>query len=173
MIGLCVALAGCASVAHPAAGDARAALAGYMRQVEPIRLAVNRLLGQADPTLRAYHDRRASSVQATRRMDLLERRFAAYTVQVAAIKPATPELRNLHAGYANTYVLEDAYLSALVAGLSQHDLGNLPNTQAAQRAAIIGWRTALTVLAGESGVALPADLQQAGRGEIAPTPGRS
>jgi hypothetical protein len=106
-------------------------------------------------------------------MDGLERRFAAYTVQVAAIQPATPELRTLHAAYAHTYVLEDAYLSALVAGLAQRELGNLPNTQAAQRAAIIQWRTGLTVLGHRDGVGLPADLQQAGRGEIAPAPGGS
>jgi hypothetical protein len=32
---------------------------------------------------------------------------------------------------------------------------------------MIAWRTGLTVLARASGVVLPADLQQAGRGEIA------
>jgi hypothetical protein len=173
LIGLCAVLAGCAGGAHSGAGDARPALAAYLRQVEPIRLAVNRLLGQADPILRAYHDHRDSPAAAARRMGRLERRFAAYTVQVAAIEPATPELGKLHAAYAQTYVLEDAYLSALAAGLSQRDLGNLPNTQAAQRAAIISWRTALTVLARKSRVALSADLQQAGRGEIAPAPGGS
>lgn len=41
---------------------------------------------------------------------------------------------------------------------------------AAQRAAIIGWRTGLTVLAARAGVGLPADLQPSGRGEIAPLP---
>jgi hypothetical protein len=46
-------------------------------------------------------------------------------------------------------------------------------TQAAQRAAIIRWRTDLTVLARAAGAALPADLQQAGRGEIAPVPNGS
>ena len=76
----------------------------------------------------------------------------------------------LHAAYAHTYVLEDAYLSALANGLGERKLENLPDTQAAQRAAIIGWRTGLTVLAHRAGVALPADLQQAGRGGIAPAP---
>ncbi len=61
-------------------------------------------------------------------------------------------------------------LSAVASGLARHDLGNLPNTQAAQRAAIIRWRTSLTVLARSAGFVLPADLQQAGRGEIAPSP---
>ena len=105
-------------------------------------------------------------------MSALERRFAAYTVDIAAIRPEDV-LRGLHAEYAQTYVLEDAYLSAIASGLAQHDLGNLPDTQAAQRAAIIRWRTGLTVLARSAGFVLPADLQQAGRGEIAPSPGGS
>lgn len=66
----------------------RAAIETYLRQVEPIRLVVNRLLGQADPILEAYHDHDASPAQAGRRMGQLERRFAAYTVKVAAIEPA-------------------------------------------------------------------------------------
>ena len=103
-------------------------------------------------------------------MDRLERRFAAYTVEVAAIEPATAELRVLHAAYAYTYVLEDAYLSVRAAGLAGRKLDGLPATQAAQRAAIIGWRTGLTVLADRTGIDLPADLQQAGRGEVAPSP---
>ena len=76
----------------------------------------------------------------------------------------------LNAPYANTYVFEDAYLSALVAGLADDELTNLPNTQAAQRAAIIRWRIGLTVLARAADAPLRADLQQAGRGEIAPSP---
>ncbi len=70
----------------------------------------------------------------------------------------------MHAGYADTHVLEDAYVSARVAGFSQHDLGKLPDTQAA----IIGRRTSLTVLAGEREVALPADRQQTGAGQDGP-----
>lgn len=106
-------------------------------------------------------------------MGRLERRFAAYTVDIAGVRPALPQLRGLQAEYAHTYVLEDAYLSALAAGLADRDLDHLPNTQAAQRAAIIEWRTGLMLLARQSGVALAADLQQAGRGEIAPAPGGS
>jgi hypothetical protein len=67
-------------------------------------------------------------------------------------------------------VLEDAYLSALANGLAERKLEDLPNTQAAPRAPIIDCRTGLTVLADRAGVDLPADLQQAGRGEIAPSP---
>jgi hypothetical protein len=106
-------------------------------------------------------------------MGALERRFAAYTVDIQAIRPATVALRALQAEYAHTYILEDAYLNALVAGLAQGDPSNLPDTQAAQRAAIIDWRIGLTLLARRSAVALPGDLQQAGRGEIAPSPGGS
>jgi hypothetical protein len=171
LIGVCaVGLAGCAAAAQPRSGrpPLRAAIEAYLRHVEPIRLVVNRLLDQADPIIEAYHDHDASPAQAGRRMDRLERRFAAYTVNVAAIEPAIAQLRTLQAAYAHTYVLEDAYLSALANGLAERKLDGLPDTQAAQRAAIIGWRTGLTVLADRAGVELPADLQQAGRGEIAP-----
>jgi hypothetical protein len=164
-------LAACGSSSHDPLAT-RHALQGYLLRVEPIRLAVNSLLETADPILTAYRDRRLSPAEAGRRMDRLERRFAAYAVDVAAIE-APPQLRALHAEYAHTYVFEDAYLSALAAGLAQGDLGNLPNTQAVQRAAIIAWRIGLTVLARRSGTALPADLQQAGRGEVAPAPGGS
>ena len=110
---------------------------------------------------------------AAGRLGDLEARFATYTVDVAAIRPASSALRSLHSGYAHTYVLEDAYLSALVSGLDRRDLSGLPNTQGAQRAAIIAWRTGLAVLARRAGIAPPRDLQQAGRGEIAPSPGAS
>jgi hypothetical protein len=141
-----------------------------MRQIEPLRLGVNRLLNQADPILEAWRRRSISGATASARMGALERRFAAYAVSVAAIEPATPELRALHAPYAHTYVLEDSYLSALVSGLGSGELDSLPNTQSDQRAAIIEWRIGLMLLARRIGVTLPADLQQAGRGEIAPSP---
>jgi hypothetical protein len=140
-----------------------------MREVEPIRLAV-KLLSGADPILEAFHDRRITSTEASRRMGRLEQRFAAYAVDIAAVDPPTAQLTALNAPYAGTYVYEDAYLSALVAGLADGELDDLPNTQAAQRAAIIRWRIGLTVLARAVRAALPADLQQAGRGEIAPSP---
>jgi hypothetical protein len=106
-------------------------------------------------------------------MGALELRFASFTVKVNSIEPSVPALRSLQDEYAHTYILEDAYLSALVSGLANDELDALPNTQAAQRAAIIGWRTGLTVLAARIGVTLPPDLQQAGRGEVAPSPGGS
>ncbi len=151
-------------------GRERAALVSYLQQVEPIRLAVNRLLEGADPILVAYHDGRISAGQASFRMGALERHFAAYTVDVTALHPATAELRSLNDPYAHTYILEDAYLSALTTGLAERSLDGLPDTQAAQRAAIIQWRTDLAVVARRVALDLPPDLQAAGRGEIAPSP---
>ena len=167
------ALAGCGgggkSASH-AQGSLHLALANYILQIEPLRLSVNRLLDRADPILHAYHDHRITPAQAASRMDALERQFAAYAVDIAAIQPANGPLRPLHDQYAGTYVFEDSYLSALVSGLRQRDLSHLPDTQNEQRAAIIRWRIGLSVLARKTGVTLPADLQQAGRGEIAPSP---
>jgi hypothetical protein len=171
-----VALAGCASQTGSATTMQRAqrtAIERYISEVEPIRLAVNKLLGGADPILEAFHDRRIPPNEAARRMGQLEQRFAAYAVNIATVDPPAAKLRALNAGYASSYVFEDAYLSALVAGLADGELTDLPNTQAAQRAAIIRWRIGLTVLARAADAPLPADLQQAGRGEIAPSPNGS
>jgi hypothetical protein len=168
-----VTLAGCGSSTHPqdaSIASQRAALASYLHAVEPLRLAVNRLLEGADPILSAYSAGKLSPRVASRRMGALERRFAGYTVAIAALEPAGATLRSLQATYAHTYILEDSYLSALVVGLGEHDVEGLPDTQAEQRAAIIQWRTGLTVLAQRLHVALPGDLQAAGRGEIAPAP---
>jgi hypothetical protein len=171
-IALCATLASCA--ASNGAADrqrsARVELERYLAQVEPIRLGVNRLLEGADPILGALREHRISRAVAARRMQELERRFAGFTVDIAAVTPQTGMLAGLHSGYAQTYVLEDAYLSALVSGLASGELTGLPNTQAEQRAAIIRWRSGLGVLARKAQLALPADLQQAGRGEIAPSP---
>jgi hypothetical protein len=170
---LAAAATGCGGRARSADGSPqsqRTALLGYLREIEPIRRAVNRLLKGADPILSDYSRRHASARSAALRMEALEERFAAYAVDVAAIEPTTPRLRALHTIYAHTYILEDSYLSALTVGLADRALANLPNTQADQRAAIIQWRTGLTVLARRLRIALPGDLQIAGRGEIAPSP---
>ena len=53
------------------------------------------------------------------------------------------------------------------------DFGNLPDTQDQQRLAIIEWRVQLQLAAAQAGYPLPADIQQAGRGEIAPSPAGS
>jgi len=170
-------VAGCGGAGAPSGAaqlrQQRRALSDYLREIEPPRLAVNKLLEGADPILSGYARHRLSPSRAAQRMGALERRFAAYAVQVAAIEPQTARLRALHETYAHTYVLEDSYLSALTNGLATGKLDNLPNTQAAQRAAIIEWRIGLTVLARGVSLALPADLQRAGRGEIAPAPGAS
>jgi len=168
-----LALGGCghgASSPQSSVQSQRTALTAYLRQVEPIRLGVNRLLNGADPILSANLHKRISPQQAALRMGALERRFAAYTVAIAEVQPTTPELRSLQAIYAHTFILEDSYLSALTTGLAESELDDLPNTQAEQRAAIIQWRTGLTVLADRVGLKLPGDLQLAGRGEIAPSP---
>jgi hypothetical protein len=166
-----IAVGGCAHHG-PASAVARqrSQIERYLHEVEPIRLAVNKLLDGADPILRAFVRGRIRRGEAARRMDGLERRFASYTVDIAAVDPPSAQLRALNAPYAETYVLEDAYLSALVAGLADGSLKDLPNTQDAQRAAIVRWRTRLAVLAGLANAPLPVDLQQAGRGEIAPSP---
>jgi hypothetical protein len=144
------------------------ALRSYLHAVEPIRLGVNDLLDGADPILESYREHRSTGDQAAAAMDILERRFASYTVQINALTPSSPTLARLHAPYAHTYILEDAYLSALTAALPGGDFSALPNTQAAQRAAIIEWRTRLEVISRQTHTRLPGDLQQAGRGEIAP-----
>jgi hypothetical protein len=139
-------------------------------QVEPIRLGVNRLLERADPILAAYRDHRLSPRRAQRRMGALERGFAAYAKRIAALRPVPAALRAANRAYAHTYVLEDSYLNALVAALPERDFESLPDTQSRQRAAIIAWRIRLEVVADRLGIRLPADLQAAGRGEIAPSP---
>jgi hypothetical protein len=165
-----VACSGGESSQSATAGSTRAGLERYLAQIEPIRLSVNRLLEGADPILVGFHAHRIPAHAAAARLGALERRFAAFTVAVAAVRPQPAALRTLHTEYAQTYVLEDAYLSALTSGLAQRELTHLPDTQSAQRAAIIRWRTGLMVLARQVHATLPADLQQAGRGEIAPSP---
>jgi hypothetical protein len=145
-------------------------LRSYVGAVEPIRLSVNRLLDDADPVLDAYRAHTITPEQASARMDRLERRFAGYMVAINALKSTDRELAKINAGYAHTFILEDSYLSALAAALPGGDFAGLPNTQSEQRAAIIEWRTQLEILARQRGLHLPADLQQAGRGEIAPSP---
>ncbi|MGB0092845.1 MAG: hypothetical protein WBP81_09975 [Solirubrobacteraceae bacterium] len=77
-----VLLAGCGAMSSPATtkGErSRSALEFYLRQIEPLRLGVNRLLNNADPILEAFRERKITPAQAATRMDQLERRFAAYT----------------------------------------------------------------------------------------------
>jgi hypothetical protein len=124
-----VGLGGCASQTGSVPGTqraGRAAIERYVGEVEPIRLAVDKLLGGADPILEAFHDRRIAPGEAARRMGRLEQRFAAYAVDIAAVDPPTAQLRALNAGYANTYVFEDAYLSAPAPGPRRHGYLTVP-----------------------------------------------
>ena len=170
-VALALAPAGCGNGDGPAENGAdRQALADYLGRVEPIRLGTNRLLDRADPILSGYHEGRLSAKQAQRRVDALERRFAEYAVQIAALQPVPAAIRHAHRAYAHTYVFEDAYLSALAAAVPEREFDDLPDTKDRQRAAIIAWRTRLQVLADRYGLQLPDDIQVAGRGEIAPSP---
>ncbi|MHB8506920.1 MAG: hypothetical protein ACYDEN_14580 [Acidimicrobiales bacterium] len=151
------------------AGELRA----YVTEVDRIRLPVNQLLTQADPILSAMRDGAISPQTASDRMGALEMRFATFTVDINALNPQNARLKRLNALYAHTFLFEDSYLSALAADLRDRNFDNLPNTQNQQRLSIIMWRTQLEILARTDHVRLPADLQQAGRGEVAPSPGVS
>jgi hypothetical protein len=145
-----------------------AALTSYVAAVQRVRLPVNAPLNGADPILDAYHDHRISPAAASRRFGRLEESFAAYARQMQEITPPDHPLATINAPYAHTYFFEDSYLATLASDLAEGDFDNLPNTQDAQRLAIITWRINLEVLADRLHVTLPANLQQAGRGEIAP-----
>ncbi len=142
----------------------------YVAAVQPIRLGINGLLDRADPVLSAYADGRIRSAEAKRRMGEIEARVARYAVQIAEVHPVPDELRAAQDAYAHTFVLQDTYLSTLVAAIPGRRFDELPHFQDEQRAAIIAWRTRLQVLADRWGVTLPANLQVAGRGEISPSP---
>jgi hypothetical protein len=170
-----LAAAGVASLAVGCGADTstaerRKALEDYVAKVEPIRLGINELLDRADPILGAYADGKIDAAEAKRRMGKLEGREAAYAVQIAEVEPVPDELRAVHDAYAHTFVLQDTYLSTLVAAIPDRQFDELPHFQDQQRATIIAWRTRLHVLADKLGAKLPADLQQAGRGEISPSP---
>jgi hypothetical protein len=143
-------------------------LDAYITAVQAVRLPVNALLEKADPITDAYREQEITPLQASHRMAHLEAKFADYVLTVHQIRPSNPTLAALNRPYADTYYYEDAYLATLASDLREGDFDNLPNTQDQQRLAIIIWRTKLEIVAADSGVTLPPDLQQAGRGEIAP-----
>jgi hypothetical protein len=168
LLGLAVvAIAGLAACG--AGSPDSASLRSYMASVEPIRLGVNHLLEGADPMLDQYRAHRLTGQEAADAMGRLERTFAAYARDISALQPPDASLDRINAAYAHTYILEDSYLSALVAALPDGQFATLPATQSEQRAAIIEWRIQLEVIGRAVGLTLPADLQQAGRGEIAPS----
>jgi hypothetical protein len=150
--------------------DRREALEDYVAKVQPIRLGINELLDKADPILEGYRDGDLSAAQAQRRLGAIERGAAVYAVRIASIDEVPDEMRAAQDAYAHTFVLQDTYLSALVAALKARQFDELPHFQNEQRAAIIAWRTRLQVLADRWDAKLPANLQIAGRGEISPSP---
>jgi hypothetical protein len=161
-------LAGCGS--DTSNEDRRQTLEDYVAAVQPIRLGINELLDQADPILEGYNDGDLTAAEAERRTGRLERGVANYAVKVAEVEPVPDEMRAAQDAYAHTFVLQDTYLSTLVASLKSREFDELPHFQDEQRAAIIAWRTRLEVLADRWGATLPANLQIAGRGEISPAP---
>ena len=167
-VALAVGLSGCGS--DTTSADRRHALEEYVAEVQPIRLGINELLDKADPILEGYRDGDLTAKLAQRRFDRLERGVAGYAVRIAAVQDVPDEIRAVHDAYAHTFVLQDAYLSALAAALPTRSFDELPHFQNEQRAAIIAWRTRLQVLADRWGATLPPDLQVAGRGEISPSP---
>jgi hypothetical protein len=118
----------------------------------------------------AYRERRVSAPAAQRRLGALRARFVAYETEIAAVRPVPAPLRDAHRAYAHTYVLEDNYLRTLLAAIPSRDFRSLPHTAEAQRAAIVAWRERLHAIAGCLEIPLPADIELAGRGEIAPSP---
>jgi hypothetical protein len=150
--------------------DRRQELEQYVAKVQPIRLGINELLDRADPILSAYKDGRIGAAEAKRRMGAIEAGVARYAVEIAEVEPVPDELRADQDAYAHTFVLQDTYLSTLVAAIPGRQFDELPHFQDQQRAAIIAWRTRLQVLADRWGAKLPANLQVAGRGEISPSP---
>jgi hypothetical protein len=177
VLAVALAVAGCGTTPqHTAAGAPapaaarRAAFARYLARIEPLRRGVNRLLDGADPILEGFRDRRLAAPAAARRMARLERRFARTGRAVAAIRGSWPALDRLQRTYARTYPLEEAYLRALAAAIPRRAFGRLPHTEARQRAALVAWRVGIERMARRLGVRLPADVQAAGRGEIAPSP---
>jgi hypothetical protein len=168
---LAVVVAGCGGSGNdPTQARERHDLMSYVRQIEPLRLDVNKLLDGADPILGGYDERRLTAAEAQRRMERLERRFARYVTEVAAVKPVPPLLKAAQRAYAHTYVQEDAYLRALVAALPARRWDSLPRTEPQQRRALVAWRAAVALEAARLNVPLPADLAVAGRDEIAPSP---
>jgi hypothetical protein len=145
------------------------ALRSYMAQVQRVRVPVDSLLEGTDPILDGYQAHQLTPAQASLEMNDLEERFAGYVVSMLEIVPANQTLARLNRPYARTYYLEDSYLSTLASDLNEGDFDNLPATQDEQRLAIIEWRTQLEIVAKKDHVRLPDDIQQAGRGEIAPS----
>jgi hypothetical protein len=159
-------LAGCGS--DTSNEDRRQTLEDYVAAVQPIRLGINELLDQADPILEGYNDGDLTAAEAERRMGRLERGVANYAVKVAEVESVPDEMRAAQDAYAHTFVLQDTYLSTLVASLKSREFDELPHFQDEQRAAIIAWRTRLQVLAHRWGATAPGESAgRRARGDLA------
>jgi hypothetical protein len=172
---LAILVAGCGggSAGDPTQAQERQELTAYVTAIEPLRLSVNKLLNGSDPILAGFRRHELTATQAQRGMRTIERRFARYMTEVAAVKPVPPILAAAQRAYAHTYVQEDAYLRALVAALPTRRWDGLPHTESEQRRVLVAWRRALALQAARLHVPLPADIQIVGLGEIAPSPSGS
>ena len=148
----------------------RQALSAYVGRIEPLRHGVNELLDGADPILGGYRDGRLSATATQHGLRRIEHRFAHYEAGVAAVRPVPPDLIAAQRAYAHTYVLEDAYLRALIAAVPGRRWNQLPRFEARQRRVLVAWRNALAIEAARVDVPLPDDIQIAGGGEITPSP---
>ena len=164
------ALGGCGSSGAASTDSSAQQFRDYVAAVERVRLPVNDLLEKVDPVTEAYAEHDIGAAAAQRRLGGIERRFATYAKDAAEVEPVPASMRAANGVYAHTYVFEDSYLAALVAALPGRDYADLPNTENRQRRAIVAWRIRLETVADRLGVKLPADIQQAGRGEIRPSP---
>ena len=167
---LVVGCGGGSSGSDAAQTQERQALTSYVSQIEPLRLGVNKLLDGADPILGGYREHRLTSAEAQRRLTRVERRFATYMREVAAVKPVPPNMVGAQRAYVHTYRQEDVYLRALIAALPRRDWRGLPHFEPSQRRALVAWRAKLAIQAARLHVALPTDLEMVGRDEIAPSP---
>ena len=164
------AAAGCGDSGDAATPSAANELRAYVAAVERVRPPVNDLLERVDPVTEAYAEHEIGAAAAQRRLGRIERRFGRYAAAAAEVRPVPPVMQAANRAYAHTYVFEDSYLAALVAALPNREFDALPNTENRQRRAIVAWRIHLEAVTHDLGVKLPADIQQAGRGEIRPSP---
>jgi len=148
----------------------RHTLSAYVGRIEPLRHGVNKLLDGADPILGGYREGRLSAPATQRGLRRIEHRFAHYEAGVGAVQPVPPDLIAAQRAYAHTYVLEDAYLRALIAAVPGRRWNRLPQFEARQRRVLVAWRNALALEAARVEVPLPDDIQIAGSGEITPSP---
>lgn len=170
MAALVVGCGGGSSASNASQAQERQALTSYVSQIEPLRLGVDKLLEGADPILGGYREHTLTTTVAQRRLTRLERRFATYMREVAAVKPVPPNMVGAQRAYAHTYRQTDDYLRALIAALPRRDWRGLPHFEPSQRRALVAWRAKLAIQAARLHVALPTDVDIVGRDEIAPSP---